>query len=175
MKWLLFAAMNLGAGASVDAQGPAFGRAPGASAPATNPSSIEAARELYASARYDEALTVLNDLGASETSAPAERKVIEQYRSLVKALDPESDDRVYYKLAERDALRLEREGATTEQTEFVQDRLDEADEHVEQGRIAEARKLWQCIVSLYRDDEHLLPLVQVAEENLRATEDVPQK
>lgn len=94
---------------------------------------------------------------------------IEQYRSLVKALDPESEDRVYYKLAERDALRLEREGATTEQTEFVQRRLDEADEHVAQGRIAEARKLWQSIVSLYRDDDHLLPLVQVAEQNLRAT------
>jgi serine/threonine protein kinase len=100
---------------------------------------------------------------------------IEQYRSLVKALDPESDDRVWYKLAERDALRLEREGATTEQSEFVQSRLDEAEEHVEAGRIAEARKLWQSIVSLYRDDEHLLPLVQVAEQNLRVTEDVPQE
>lgn len=99
---------------------------------------------------------------------------IEQYRSLLQALDPESDDRVYYKLAERDALRLEREGATTEQTEFVQDRLDEADEHVAEGRIAEARKLWQSIVSLYRDDEHLLPLVEVAEQNLRATDDMPQ-
>lgn len=98
---------------------------------------------------------------------------IEQYRSLVKALDPESEDRVFFKLAERDAIRLEREGATTEQTEFVQDRLDEADEHVAKGRIAEARKLWQSIVSLYRDDEHLLPLVQIAEQNLRQTEDAP--
>lgn len=95
---------------------------------------------------------------------------IEQYRSLTEALDPESDDRVYFKLAERDALRLEREGATTEQTEFVQSRLDEAEEHLKAGRIAEARKLWQSIVSLYRDDEHLLPLVAAAERQLRQTE-----
>ena len=41
---------------------------------------LAAARDLYASARYDEALAVLNGLG-SGLDAP-ERKSIEQYRSL---------------------------------------------------------------------------------------------
>jgi TonB family protein len=41
------------------------------------------ARELYASARYDEALAVLNDLRPADTgSTVADRKSIEQYRSL---------------------------------------------------------------------------------------------
>src|SRR6188768_1553666 len=41
------------------------------------------ARDLYASARYDEALAVLNDLRPADAgSAVADRKSIEQYRSL---------------------------------------------------------------------------------------------
>ena len=44
---------------------------------------VGAARELYASARYDEALAVLNDLRPSDNgSAVSDRKAIEQYRSL---------------------------------------------------------------------------------------------
>src|SRR5207253_4315949 len=41
------------------------------------------ARDLYASARYDEALAVLNDLHPGDASAAvSDRKSIEQYRSL---------------------------------------------------------------------------------------------
>ena len=43
--------------------------------------SIAAARELYASARYDEALALLNGLRPAESDR-TERKTIEQYRSL---------------------------------------------------------------------------------------------
>jgi hypothetical protein len=44
---------------------------------------VGAARDLYASARYDEALAVLNDLRPTDTGAAAsDRKSIEQYRSL---------------------------------------------------------------------------------------------
>ena len=42
---------------------------------------LGAARDLYASARYDEALAVLNDLHAPD-AATADRKSVEQYRSL---------------------------------------------------------------------------------------------
>ena len=44
--------------------------------------SITTARELYASARYDEALALLNGLRPADTTQPGERKTIEQYRSL---------------------------------------------------------------------------------------------
>jgi hypothetical protein len=79
MKILVIAAMLLAAGAGLNSQAPAF--APNGTA-GRNANSIDAARELYASARYDEALALLNGLGASGSSSPAERKLIEQYRSL---------------------------------------------------------------------------------------------
>jgi TonB family protein len=54
----------------------AFGQVPGRDL-------VGPARDLYASARYDEALAVLNDLRPTEaTSAVSDRKSIEQYRSL---------------------------------------------------------------------------------------------
>jgi hypothetical protein len=43
---------------------------------------IGAARDLYASARYDEALAVLNDLRPTEAPGTADLKSVEQYRSL---------------------------------------------------------------------------------------------
>src|SRR5262245_37797167 len=52
-----------------------------AQVPAKDP--LGAARDLYASARYDEALAVLNDLRPDTAASPTtDRKAIEQYRSL---------------------------------------------------------------------------------------------
>lgn len=42
---------------------------------------LAAARELYASAQYDEALGVLNGLRADESLQPIDRRTLEQYRS----------------------------------------------------------------------------------------------
>ena len=53
----------------------AFGQTPG-----KDP--VRAARELYASARYDEALAVLNDLRSGDAATVSDRRSIEQYRSL---------------------------------------------------------------------------------------------
>jgi TonB family protein len=51
---------------------------------AAQPNPLVAARELYASARYDEALQMLNGLsgGGSDMNSPLERRYVEQYRSL---------------------------------------------------------------------------------------------
>jgi TonB family protein len=46
------------------------------------PNPLVAARELYASARYDEALAMLNGLPPSDSGNMAERKYVAQYRSL---------------------------------------------------------------------------------------------
>src|SRR5258708_17931676 len=59
----------------------AFAEAAYAQAPPQDP--LAAARDLYASARYDEALAMLNDIHTSAATTPvAERKSVEQYRSL---------------------------------------------------------------------------------------------
>src|SRR4029453_6523106 len=60
----------------------AFVIATGLAAPAAaqlDPGPLGAAKDLYASARYDEALTVLNGLRGGD---PSDRKSVEQYRSL---------------------------------------------------------------------------------------------
>lgn len=83
MKYLVIATMILAAGEALGAQqAPGFvtGRGPAVASPLAG--SIAAARELYAAARYDEALAVLDELGASDSTVPADRKAIEQYRSL---------------------------------------------------------------------------------------------
>ena len=56
-----------------------IGLALAAPASAQGESALMAARDLYASARYDEALTVLNDLRGTPQ---ADRRSVEQYRSL---------------------------------------------------------------------------------------------
>ena len=43
---------------------------------------LDAARELYASARYDEALAMLNNMRPSDSRETVDRRSIEQYRSL---------------------------------------------------------------------------------------------
>ncbi len=54
----------------------AFGQVPSGKDP------VGAARELYASARYDEALAALNDLKPTEATPISDRRSIEQYRAL---------------------------------------------------------------------------------------------
>ena len=82
MKYLVIAAIVLSAGETLAAQqAPGFASS-GAGTTSRMATSIAAARELYAAARYDEALAVLDELGASAATVPAERKAIEQYRSL---------------------------------------------------------------------------------------------
>jgi tetratricopeptide (TPR) repeat protein len=51
--------------------------------PTSGKDPLGAARDLYASARYDEALAVLNDLRPTDAAnSPSDRRSIEQYRSL---------------------------------------------------------------------------------------------
>lgn len=64
MKWLVIAALVLQV--AQDTGGPSLG----------------AARDLYASARYDEALALLDGMRPTGASQPDTRKTIEQYRSL---------------------------------------------------------------------------------------------
>ena len=79
MKKYLAALFVLLATAAVSAQQAGFSARTGA---ASRESNVTAARELYATARYDEALALLNGIRTNEATEPSERKTIEQYRSL---------------------------------------------------------------------------------------------
>jgi TonB family protein len=76
MKLVLIAILVLASAAPLRAQE----RAPGSAAVLGG--NVATARDLYASARYDEALAVLNGLLGGDRLSSAELKVIEQYRSL---------------------------------------------------------------------------------------------
>jgi hypothetical protein len=80
MKRFLIALVVLGSVAPVAAQESSF--ALGSAAGGREASSLTAARELYASARYDEALLVLNGLKPTASPSTGDLKTIEQYRSL---------------------------------------------------------------------------------------------
>jgi TonB family protein len=81
MRKFLLLALLFGSPAVVLAgQSPSF--TSGSRAGAANLTSISTARELYAAARYDEALVILDGLRPSSDAALGERKLIEQYRSL---------------------------------------------------------------------------------------------
>lgn len=79
MKIVLISVLVVGAAAPLEAQDRAF--SPAAVAVARTTATMAAARELYASARYDEALAVLDELLEAERAGPADIKLIEQYRS----------------------------------------------------------------------------------------------
>jgi TonB family protein len=76
MKLVLIVIIVLGAAAPLRAQERALGSA------AVLGGNVATARDLYASARYDEALAVLNGLLGGDRLSSAELKTIEQYRSL---------------------------------------------------------------------------------------------
>lgn len=79
MKVLMIVVLFFAGAVSVAAQERAFGSA--RSAVPRDAAGITSARELYASARYDEALTVLDRLLAAPVADASEVKLIEQYRS----------------------------------------------------------------------------------------------
>ena len=79
MKILLLAVLLFGASAHLQAQEGAFSSAP---VGVRGPEAVATARDLYAAARYDEALTLLNGLLGGDRLTSPELKAIEQYRSL---------------------------------------------------------------------------------------------
>jgi hypothetical protein len=80
MKVWLVVAWVLVTAVTVQAQEAAFASRPAAAA--RESASIATARELYASARYEEALALLNSLRPSDLADPREVRTREQYRSL---------------------------------------------------------------------------------------------
>ncbi|HVL68181.1 MAG TPA: energy transducer TonB [Vicinamibacterales bacterium] len=79
MKLLITAILVVVVSGGAAAQDRAF--APSSVAVPREPSGMTTARELYAAARYDEALSVLDALRAADRPAGADLKSIEQYRA----------------------------------------------------------------------------------------------
>jgi tetratricopeptide (TPR) repeat protein len=80
MKLLVVAVWMLAAAATVQGQDASFASRPAGGM--RDSGNLATARDLYASARYEEALALLNGPGVSQLTEPGEVRTREQYRSL---------------------------------------------------------------------------------------------
>src|SRR3712207_5541087 len=81
MRCLLIAVCVLAAAAPVHAQDAAF-TSRSSTGGVRDSAAIATARDLYAGARYEEALAVLNGVRPTDLSDPRDVRTVEQYRSL---------------------------------------------------------------------------------------------
>ena len=80
----------------------------------------------------------------------------------------EPDENVYAKLAQRQIERMRTESQTSgDQLEFLEGKLEQAQSHVAEGQLMDARRLLDGVISLYAGNQELRPLVARAREQLR--------
>lgn len=96
---------------------------------------------------------------------------LDKYQSLTNLLDENGPDRPFVQLAKRQIAKLLEGGASgDERAEFVKTRLAKADELAAAGDTAEARKIWQSIISLYGNNHEMKSLVEQAQSRLTGKE-----
>jgi eukaryotic-like serine/threonine-protein kinase len=101
---------------------------------------------------------------------------MEKYRSMIELLKDREDDRLYVLLARRRMAKLEEAGGTGgDRVELVNESLRRADEHYDNGRVLDARKIWNSIIELYTANLEMEPQVKQARARLREqSSDGPQ-
>ena len=84
------------------------------------------------------------------------------------AKSEDTDDRAYVNLAERQIRRIKSEqGPGENQSVFVLRQLDRAESLVEEGKLIEARRLLDSLVSLYDGNQELQPHIDRARQQIR--------
>lgn len=145
---------------------------------------IEAFADRYAMHRAEERIKNLNRFGR-QPKTEAERSFAEaweferfgdrltawqKYDALVQlfANSGENDDRIYAKLAQRQIERIKADQQTSaDQIEFLEKYLETAKTQAEDGKLLEARRILDSVISLYAGNQELRPLVEQAREQLR--------
>ena len=99
---------------------------------------------------------------------------LDQYRSMVVLLKEKenasnsSDDRYFIQLAESQIADIEATVDTSaDRISFVNSSLAQADEHLTSGRLVEAQKTWNSIISLYSANQEFAPQVEYARARIR--------
>ena len=95
-------------------------------------------------------------------------KALDKYRSIVTVLGDDPKYSVAVNAARSQIAALENSNVErTEASEIVERRLKEADQHLADGRVVEARKIWYGLIELYGDNSNLSPLIQRAQDRLQ--------
>ncbi len=93
-------------------------------------------------------------------------QALEKYESLIELLTGrEGDDRLWSGMAHRQAEKIRAAGLDKrESTEILEDNLKRADELAENGKLIEARNIWDSVIELYKDNQELEIYVERARE-----------
>ena len=93
-----------------------------------------------------------------------------KYDALIQLFSDSEDpyDRAFVKLARRQVRKIkDDQGAVEDQAAFLQQHLDRAEALVEAGKLLEARRILDSVVSLYDGNQELQPLVDRARARMR--------
>lgn len=100
---------------------------------------------------------------------------LDKFESMIDLLPNEEENRPYRNIARREAAALQGQGNLAQKRrEFIQQRLNDADQLVQEGKLPEAERIWRSMVSLYQNHPDLNTLVDVARQRLRTLDDERQ-
>ncbi len=92
---------------------------------------------------------------------------VEKYESMIQVLGKGVESRPYVNLARRQKAQIESAGdGKPDRLKIVADALQQAKVMYHEGKVVEARKIWNSIVSLYGNNRELKPQVREARSNL---------
>lgn len=100
---------------------------------------------------------------------------LEKYRGMVNVLadgDEDATRLAFVNLARRNIAEIEAKGSDNDRLEFIESRLQDADQLSSQGKELDAKKVWRGIVELYGNKPEFQTLVERAEARLHPAAEV---
>ncbi|MBI1347575.1 protein kinase [bacterium] len=95
---------------------------------------------------------------------------LEVYESMVELLANRPDERVYVLLAKQKIAEITVAGGDKlDRVQIIEQALARADAAADEGKVFEARTIWNSVVTLYSDNQELRTFVDHAREQLEAT------
>ncbi|HRX78547.1 MAG TPA: serine/threonine-protein kinase, partial [Pirellulaceae bacterium] len=94
---------------------------------------------------------------------------LEKYRSMVNVLSDGDEDATrlaFVNLARRNIAEIEAKGSDDDRLDFIESRLQDAEQLSSQGKELDAKKVWRGIVELYGNKPEFQTLVERAETRL---------
>jgi hypothetical protein len=111
----------------------------------------------------------LTDAVKLENSGDKE-SAIKQYRAIMTLLGEDTEHKYVTALAKRRLKQLENNLATPDELETkLSEKMKEAEEKLRLNQVADARAIWESIVSLYKDNQDLKEIIVTAQQRLEAT------
>jgi eukaryotic-like serine/threonine-protein kinase len=94
-------------------------------------------------------------------------KALEQYRAIITLLDNDAEHKRVVGLAQRRLDKLEKEAEVPDELEAkLAEKMAQAEVAFNANKIADARAIWESIISLYKDNPNVKAIVEKAEARL---------